>query len=171
MIAFYILSLVVFATYIAATFGRYGVMTSISESYYFMPKKYAVPFFYGFGVLTALPLLIFWLDMSPEKWQFLVFLSCVPLGFVGAAGAFKNADVTTRVHYIAAGCCALFSQLWIVINTRWWICSLILLAVALVLTWRFKGKDADGNTRSAWLYFVELAAFASIYIALLAYYI
>ena len=171
MIAFYILSLVVFTAYVAAILGRYGVPTSISESYYLMPKKYGGPFFNGFCLLAAVPLLVFWLDLSPEKWQFLVFLSCAPLTFVGAAGAFKEIDLTGKVHFVSAGASALFSQLWIVLNTRWWIASLILLALALILNRLVKGKDATGQTRNAWLFFVEMAAFLGIYIALLAYYI
>jgi len=171
MIAFYILSLVVFTAYIATIIGRFGIPTSISESYYLMPKKFGGPFFYGFCLLTALPLLIFWLDLSPEKWQFLVFLSCAPLMFVGAAGAFKEIDLTGKVHFISASCSALFSQIWIVLNTRWWIASIVLLAIALLLTWKIKGKDDTGQSRSAWLFFVEMAAYSSIYIALLAYYV
>ncbi len=39
------------------------------------------------------------------------------------------------------------------------------------MTWRFRGRDAIGTVRSAWLFWLELAAFASVYIAVLAHYI
>jgi hypothetical protein len=39
------------------------------------------------------------------------------------------------------------------------------------MTWRFEGRDASGHTRSAWLLWTELAAFISVYAAVLAYYI
>ena len=171
MIALYLASLAMFVAYIAAILCRFGVPASISESYYLWSGKSGKPLFYGFCVLTALPLLIFWLEISPEQGLFLVFLACAPLAFVGAAGAFKEIDLTGRVHFASAGISALASQLWIMINTRWWIGSLALLVIAFVVEWKIKGRDANGYTVSAWLFFVEIAAFLSVYIALMAYYI
>ncbi len=115
--------------------------------------------------------MVFWLEISPDTRRFLVFLGCAPLGFVGAAGAFKEIDLTGRVHFIAAGISAVASQMWIALNGWWWIGSLVLLAAAGVMTWKFRGRDAEYNTRSAWLFWLELAAFLSVYLAILAHYI
>ena len=171
MIAFYISSLVVFAAYIAAILWRFGVPVSISESYYLWSRGRGRWLFNGFCLLVAIPLMVFWLEISPPVWQLLVFLGCAPLGFVGAAGAFKEIDLTGRVHFISAGISAVASQMWIALNGWWWIGSLVLLAAAGVMTWKFRGRDAEYNTRSAWLFWLELAAFLSVYLAILAHYI
>ena len=166
MIVFYIISLVVFVGYVTAIVARYGVPTSISESYYLMPKKYGAPIFSAFCLLVALPLMIYWFDASPEQWRFLVFLACAPLIFVGVACEFK-ADLTSTVHFVSAIASAVFSQLWIVINTPLWPVSVGLLLLALVASVCVKGRDADGNRRSAWLFWMELAAFVSPYVVLM----
>lgn len=172
MIIFYLLSLAVFGTFVTAIVLKYGVPSSISESYYLLPPKVAHPLFAGFCLLTAVPLMVFWFECtSHTALQFLVFFSCAPLMFVGAAAAFKQIELTRGVHFGAASMCAVFSQAWIAIYTGWWVVSIVLFVLSLFLARRIKGRDADGNIRSAWLFFVEIAAFASIYIALLAYYI
>lgn len=166
MIGFYITSLAVFVAYVAWVLVRYGVPTSISESYYLMPPKWRVPAFYGFTIFTAVPLLIFWLEHSAGTAQYLVFLACASLAFVGAAGGFKE-RFAARVHFAAAALCAALSQVWIVIYTPlWWVSAGALIA-AVILTALCPGIDGDDNKRSAWLFFVELAAFGSVYICLL----
>jgi hypothetical protein len=167
----YIFSLVIFVAYLAAILWRFGVPKSISESYYMWPRGCGQWLFNGFCLLTALPLMAFWFEISPDMWRFLVFFACAPLGFVGAAGAFKDFDLTRPVHFGAAGVSAVASQVWIILNGWWWIASLVLLTAAGVLTWKFRGRDAAGATRNAWLFFVEAAAFLSVYTAVLAHYI
>jgi uncharacterized membrane protein YccF (DUF307 family) len=177
MIAAYLFSLAVFVAYLAVILRRFGVPKSISESYYLWPRGRGQWLFNGFCLLTAVPLMIFWLDISPDQWRFLVFFACAPLGFVGAAGAFKDVVLTRPVHFGAAGVSAVASQVWIVLNGWWWIASLVLLAAAGVLTLagklnpKLRGRDATGTTRSAWLFWVEVAAFSSVYIAVMAHYI
>ncbi len=171
MITLYLFSLAVFAAYLLAVVRRFGVPTSISESYYLWPRGRGRWLFNGFCLLTALPLMAFWLETGPDVWRFLVFLACAPLGFVGTAGAFKEVELTRPVHFGAAGISAVASQAWIALNGWWWIGSLVLLAAAVVLTRRIRGRDATGTTRSAWLFWLELAAFTSVYIAVLAHYI
>jgi hypothetical protein len=171
MIALYLFSLAVFIAYVVAVVRRFGVPTSISESYYLWPRGLGQWMFNGFCLLTALPLMVFWIEISSDVWRFLVFFACAPLGFVGAAGAFKEINLTGRVHFGAAGVSALASQAWIAINGWWWIASLVLLAGAMVMTYRRWGRDATGVVRSAWLFWVEGAAFLSVYIAVLAHYI
>jgi hypothetical protein len=172
MIALYISSLTVFVCYVVALLWRLGVPTSISESYDLWPHGRGRWLFGGFCLLVALPLMAFWIETSPEAWRFLAFLGCAPLAFVGAAGAFKELDLTGRVHFVAAGVSAAASQVWIALNCpNWWVGIALLLAGAGIMTWRFRGCDAAGRTRSAWLFWAEVAAFTSVYAAVLAYYI
>jgi len=170
MIAF-IISLVAFLAFNVAIFARYGMPTSVSESCFLMPERYGRHLFFLFCVLTALPLLIFWLDVYTGPLQFLAFFSCAGLMFVGAAAEFKQIGLTRNVHFGGASICAICSQLWVTFTSHWWIASVVLFIAAGILSWRFKGVDADGQTHSAWLYFFEMAAFLSIYIALFAYYV
>jgi hypothetical protein len=167
----YLFSLAVFVAYVVAVVRRFGVPTSISESYYLWPRGRGQWLFNGFCLLAALPMVAFWFEISPDPWRFLVFFACAPLGFVGAAGAFKEIDLTGRVHFGAAGISAVASQMWIAINGPWWIASLVLLAVAAIMSCRIRGRDAAGAVRSAWLFWVEVAGFASVYIAVMAHYI
>lgn len=169
MIGFYIVSLAFFLGYIAVIIARYGVPTSISESYYLVPSKWSTPVFYGFTIVTALPLLIFWLDCSEGTAQILIFLACASFAFVGVAGAFKQQGTRT-IHFIAAGACALFSQIWIVIYTQLWPISIELFIIAILISLFVKGRDAEGRKRNAWLFFVEMAAFLSVYYVVLEYY-
>jgi hypothetical protein len=171
MIVLYIFSLVIFIAYVGAVLRRFGVPTSISESYYLWPSGRGQWLFNLFCLLVALPLMAFWFEISPPEWQFLVFFGCAPLGFVGAAGAFKEIDLTGRVHFIAAGLSAVASQAWIAINGPWWIISAVLLVAAVVMALKVPGRDAAGIRRSALLFWLELAAFISVYTALLAQYI
>jgi hypothetical protein len=121
---------------------------------------------------VALPLIAFWLETSPEAWRFLAFFGCAPLAFVGAAGAFKGLELTRRVHFAAAGVSAAASQVWIALNCpNWWVGIALLLAGAAVMTWRFRSRDAAGRTRSAWLFWAEVAAFTSVDAAVLAHYL
>lgn len=172
MIYLFVLSLAVFGAFIVAMLLKYGVPTSISESYYLLPDRVAHPTFAGFCLLTALPLMIFWLDCTADTtFQFLVFFACAPLLFVGAAAAFKAVELTRRVHFTAAIICGVASQLWVVINTWWWIASIVLFAAAFVLASRFSSVDSLRRKKSSLLFFVEVAAFLSTYVAVFAYYI
>lgn len=168
MIAFFIVSLLVILAYVGGIVWRYGVPASISESYYLLPKNLGKPLFYGFCVLTALPLMIYWFDITKDQPdQFLVFLACVPLAFVGVSGAFKEGGPTARMHFLSASLCAVFSQIWIALHGWFWIGSVALLVIALVLSRLLTGVDHTGRRVSPWLFFVEIAAFLAIYIAVL----
>lgn len=175
MIAFYLISLLAFAAYVAVLLCKYGVPASISEGYYLIPGKWGPMAFAGFALFTALPMLVFWLSITDGTiTQFLAFLSCAPLLFVGAAGAFRSIDITRRVHFIAAAICGVCSQIWIACNTWMWIASIVLFAAAFVLSRKYKGVRADKDWGSAFmvegsslLFFAEMAAFMAIYIAIL----
>jgi hypothetical protein len=56
-----------------------------------------VPVFYGWTILVAIPLVIFWMDISTDTAQPLVFFGCVFLAGVGVAAQFKDRG-TQKVH-------------------------------------------------------------------------
>lgn len=86
-----------FVGYISFIVNKYGVLPSISESYYKMKSDKL----FGGGLFTlfiwslSLPLII--IGDTP-----LMFFAGAFLSFVGAASAFKDLKMTKRVHTIGA---------------------------------------------------------------------
>lgn len=145
----------IFIIYITGILVHYGVPTSVSETYYLLPKKFRLIFtVFCWSVCAILPA---WLDISQENTQFLAFLSCAGLAFVGAAAAFKQ-ELTNTVHYISAAICAICSQLWIFISTNlWWLSLALLVPSAFMMI-----KDRQNA-----LFWAEMWAFISLLVILL----
>lgn len=170
LILFYISAVILF-TYVVYICIRFGVPESLSESFYLLGgRNKGGVIFYVTLVLSIFPLLIFWLDMSEETFQPLVFFSCSSLILVGAAGDFKDIS-TNRIHVIAAVSCAILSQLWIAIYSMYWISFLILLTIGLTIGTLTPGITKEGRTKNSIIFFVEMAAFINTYIAVLGYYL
>jgi hypothetical protein len=166
MIAFLIVSAVTFTAFISYIVLKYGIPESISHSYYLMPKVYAQPVFWGWAVLTAFPLLIFWLEISPDSYRFLVFLSCVSLCFVGTAAAFKE-NLTRTVHVAAAALSAASSLLWITLNSSLWV-AIILFGILFTCI----GKNIpQPKARNSIVFFLELACFLITYLTVYIFWI
>ena len=86
-----------FVGYISFIVNKYGVLPSISESYYKMKgdKLFGGGLFTLFIWSLSLPLII--IGDTP-----LMFFAGAFLSFVGAASAFKDLKMTKRVHNIGA---------------------------------------------------------------------
>jgi hypothetical protein len=167
MIIFFIISIAVFTAFI--TFGvlKYGIPPSISDIYYLLPKKVNQPVFWAWSVLTAVPLLVFWLDLTEAtNTQFLAFLSCSGLLFVGTAAAFKE-SFTRTVHITAACGCALFGLLWIAIHPFLWILPIVIIILFTTIGY----KSPHNKYGNHLVFFLELAAFLSTYTSIYAYYL
>ncbi|MDR1403795.1 MAG: hypothetical protein LBJ60_08860, partial [Tannerellaceae bacterium] len=124
MTTLFFISLIAFILGLTAIIMKYGIPESISESYYLLPARISLPVFYGWTILVAIPLVIFWLDISEGTAQAPIFFGCAFLMFVGAAAPFKDRGMTKKVHFISASLCAALTQLWIFIYTPFWIFSL-----------------------------------------------
>ena len=158
-ILLFALSLAVLAGYAAYAVWRCGVPASLSETYYLL-KNLKRPYWL-FPVclaLAAFMLVPAWVEASPENVRFLAFLSCAGLLFVAFAPAFGE-TLTGNVHKGAtvvaalsgvAWCCIAFPLSWIV----------PLSCVAAVVYPVVK-------SRKKWLFWAEMAAFASVYVSLL----
>ncbi|MDR0420280.1 MAG: hypothetical protein LBH30_02340 [Prevotellaceae bacterium] len=171
MIELFFISLVVFVFGLAAITLKYGIPESISESYYLLPPKIRLPVFYGWTILVAIPLVVFWLNISGGTAQALVFFGCVFLIFVGTAAQFKDKGITNKVHVISASLCALFTQIWIFIYTPFWFFTLALTAIFFSFGLRIKGTLGSGKTSiNSLTFFLELAAFLSVYFGVYGFY-
>jgi hypothetical protein len=159
MIFAYILMLTVFISYVSWIWTKYGVLPSISDSYYHLPKKLQ-PLFTLFCWGFSLPAII--LGSSG-----LMFLAGSGIAFVGAAAAFKE-KMTMEVHVIGAMTGVIAGQLAIWLQYGLWPLNIAFLTIAvpLFLT-RFIHKGKDGAAlcpnRTWW---IEIAAFLCICIAL-----
>lgn len=114
----------VFFGYVTYLWAKYGILPSISDSWYELPdnKKWMFTIFcWGFSV----PALILGLSLSNDNpFQFLIFLGASGIMFVGASPDFKKKDgLDHKVHRIGAltGVIAntlflffVFPQLWVV---------------------------------------------------------
>ena len=171
MITLFFISLLVFVFGITAVTLKYGVPASISETYYLLPKAISLPVFYLWTIAVALPLVMFWLDISNGTAQALVFFGCAFLVGVGAAAPFKERGPTQKVHIICAVLCALLTQIWIFIYTPFWFFTLLLTMLFFAFGLRTKGALGEGKTSiNSLTFFLELAAFISVYIAVYGYY-
>jgi len=150
--------LTVFIGYVSWIWARYGVLPSISNSYYHLPKNLQ-PIFTLFCWGFSLPAII--LGSSG-----LMFFAGAGIAFVGAAAAFKE-KMTMEVHVVGALAGVLFSQLAILIQYGMWPLNLVFLGISapLFITRFIKKKDGTHPcpNRTWW---IEILAFLLICIVL-----
>lgn len=157
MIALYITSLLVFALYTTIILMAFGVLPSVSDSYYALKKHNISAPFTLFCWGTAFPLLIYWIELLPNDWNFLPFIACGGLLFVGASPAFKDVELERKVHSISAMICAVTAYTWTFLYGSIFIgINFILLSILLYFILK-RNK----------IYWLELIAFTNIYIQLL----
>lgn len=118
MKALYFIAVAEIVTYLIVTVATFGFPKSISETHYLWKSKgwdYLFTFVMWF---TGVPILIYWVSVSPDKYQFIPFLSISGMCFVGAACAFRE-TLTATVHYASAGVWAFFATLCFVLVHDW----------------------------------------------------
>jgi hypothetical protein len=175
MIVLFFISLTAFILGLAVIIFKYGIPDSISESYYLLPKAISLPIFYGWTVLVAFPLVIFWIDIAAGTMPALIFFGCAFLIFVGVSAPFKDKGMTNKVHVISASACALLTQAWIFIYTPFWFFSLAVTLLFAAIGYKTRGRIGHPEQRIIYgkdslTFFLELSAFLSVYIAVYGYY-
>lgn len=152
-----LISLAVFVTYMVyAIRVAKGIPWSISETYYHLEQHGRPKYLFQLTMIfSAFLLLPSWLKLSPEHLQFLTFLSCAGLIFVGAAPCFKL-RLDGRIHYVATVICGISSVIWICLMGFWFI-PLSLFLLAIYLTYRYLRP----------LFWIECTAFISAYTAII----
>jgi hypothetical protein len=131
---------------------------SISATYYSLEHKY------WFGItmlLTAAFLMPVMLEVTPENYTYLAFFSCIGVVMVAVAPNFREAGIDQVTHRLGATISILASQLWIYfMNPKMLFIWIIPVMVYILKYLRFKYVN---NV----LFWIEVCAFASIYITLL----
>lgn len=116
-IALFLTAIVTIATYCTASIIKFGVPKSISDTHYlWQGEAEALGHLFTLVLwVVAFTLLPVMLEHSTEGNQWLAFISCGALAFVGAASEFKEA-LTHNVHYGAAYVWAVASVIWSILN-------------------------------------------------------
>lgn len=148
----YIIMNVMFFSYVLGITLRYGVQTSISESYYRLPRNLQ----WLFTIATwgyAFPAIIIGVPYSG-----LAFLAGSGICFVGASPAFKSLGLENIVHMVGAGIGVTASQLFIsLVLGQWWItlCFVLLSGLCYLIP----------KMKTNILWWVEILAFLSMVVS------
>lgn len=123
--------------------------TCLSDAYYTM-KTCFFPAMAIMAVCTLVPAF----TITPEPYEFLAFLMCGLIAFVGVAGDYKGDESKRKIHVISAYTSALCSVTWVSVVCPWALLWLII-AIPAVL---------DKKMR---ILYMELACFGMVFTTLL----
>ncbi len=161
-----IISLLVIASYTAAVcIKQKGIPYSISATFYKLKHSY---WFMAAMWSTAGLLMPAVLDISKPGTEFLAFLACAGMIFVGAAPNFKE-EMEGKVHMSGAVICVVASKLWVGCTSIWWVLIPVWIGFAgYILYGLFKHSDFfRGNIyfiQSKPMFWCEVGALATTYI-------
>lgn len=150
MLVSLILSFLLYISYIIYLRVKYKP-DCISQSYYLLKHKNIFTTW-----VIAVSVLIFpaWVEISPENFQFLSFLSVITLISVGVFPRYLEED--RMPHIIGAATTCILSIIWNIV-TGTVIIPLILLIIAVIIS-VFKNR----------LFWIECLAFLNIYFSILS---
>lgn len=121
MIYLYFMSLFLLTMYIMYAVRVCGVSWSLSDTYYQLKKRNRPAWlFQAAMVVPAMLLIPVWIDCSNESFQFLAFLACGGLMFVGTAPLFKE-EFQSKVHYVGTVASGLATILWVCFAGMWYL--------------------------------------------------
>lgn len=110
----YILTITLFMSYIITSIVKFGIPKSISDTYYLW-KMYNIGYLFNFIMVSCGFLLAtVWIPAEPSKFQFLPFLACAGMMFVGTASAFKE-SLTKTVHFTGAYVWGIATVIWLLL--------------------------------------------------------
>lgn len=144
----YFIMLSTFVLYVGSIWIRFGVLPSISESYYRLPKKQEI-LFTVFCWLFAGPAIVIGLELTGGPWM---FFAGAGIMFVGAAAAFKE-DLPHKVHSIGAIIGIVWSQLSIAFDFQMYYINIVSVVLAAIIYFIIKKNR---------IWWIELVAFSSI---------
>ena len=155
MTTLFYIGVLLFISYLIFILKKIGIkrLPSLSHSYYELGKQ-------GWIFQLTLVSMVFLLmpqllELTPESFQFVAFLTAAPLMFVGVAANFMDGGMAKRVHYTAAYSSAGLSLLLVVllaIFVNWVV--ILTVPVAAVVFYLFFKKYGQIT------FFMEMAAFA-----------
>ena len=157
-----ITSLVILMSYTVAVCIKFGIPTTLSESYYFIYKKYLftlVMWLAGFLILPPI------MEMTGGDTQIIPFLSIIGIMIVGAAPRYKEQERT--LHIVGATTAGFFSQLWIILYAYPWTlltwAILIIWAIGILIESKLVEWSEELDKRK-WFFWAEMLAFINLYL-------
>ena len=165
-----LVSLGIFLTYNAVALKKFGVPSSLSNTFYLWNgvKKNLGYIFTGMMFSMAFTLLPAWLELGEvvSSWSsylnVLAFLGCASIAFVGAAPAFRGNKLEGTVHEVAAKLAAAASLAWCLV-VCWQIMYVPIIAAGLVAL----GGVFTKTWKNASVYWLEMMAFGATFITVI----
>lgn len=100
MIALVSIAFIIYSVYMVLALARLqDFPISLSASHYAWESKWQFPFMM---ISVALLLLPVWIELTPEQWRFLPFISCAGMCFVGCSAEYRDPGIARTVHLTAA---------------------------------------------------------------------
>lgn len=161
-----IISMLVIATYtVAVCVKQKSVPYSISATFYKLNHPY---WFMATMWITAGLLMPAVLEASKPGTEWMAFLACAGMFFVGAAPNFKD-SFEGKVHTAGAVLCVAGSQLWVAFNIPWY---LLIWVVWLVYTVVYMSRHVSDSIISDFLrtrpmFWIETTALSTTYLSVL----
>ena len=143
--------LILVLTILSATIIQRRLPDCLSDCYY------SLGVFFTFAMLAiAMSMMPQMIDITPEPYKALAFLTCGGIAFVGAAANYKD-KTTYPVHKWAALTSAVCSIAWVLVVNPLALSALSIATVGLI-------------DHQRWLLYCELACFAAVILTLQHYY-
>lgn len=130
-----------------------GIPESLSATYYGLKEDGWL--FQALCMGMVFGLLPIWIESCDGEYEYLPFLACSGLGFVGIAPSFKLKP-EGMIHYSAAVVCCVSAVLWQMLMGLWSI-TLLFGFIGLILSLLYKNK---------WCWWLEIMIIWSIFISL-----
>lgn len=157
-----ITSLVILMSYTVAVCIKFGIPTTLSESYYFIYKKYLFTLVLWLSGFLLLPPIM---EMTGGDTQIIPFLSIIGIMIVGAAPKYKEQERT--LHIIGATMAGFFSQLWIILYAYPWTLLtwfiLIIWAIGILIESKLVEWSEELDKRK-WFFWAEMLAFINLFL-------
>jgi hypothetical protein len=160
---FVLIAFVIYFIYNLISIYKFGIPPSLSDTYYLYKKdKSWKRFLFPIMMISMASLLMpAWIDLSiGSNFQFMSFLACAGIIFVGAAPTFKNSEMEYKVHSISAYFAALMAILWIILVPKMWY---VILIVAMIIAFT---SIVTKSIKISYIYWLETIAFLSTFIIL-----
>lgn len=158
MLGLLLASIAVFLSYNVAIIAKFGVPSSLSETFYILnnyKKNLGILFTLLLYTMTFTLLPVWFSLPTNENYDFILFFCGAMLAFVGAAPAFRGAD--KGWHSAFAGVSAVAGMIWTIVATPYW--YILLVSAALIM-----GTMLLTNTKKALTYWLEMIMFITIYV-------
>jgi len=143
-----------FILYVGITWIVFGVLPSISDSFYYWHRRIGFGHIFTiFCFILAIPLVML-ADIMPEDFQWIAFLSGAGFGFVGAACLIEDPEVM-KVHGAAASIGIVMSLLIVGVGLGgwYWLTVIVSLLIAGALE-----KWGDNNK----IWWIEIDSFLTV---------